>query len=84
MRTTLDIDNDLLAAAKEIARRERKSTGKVVSELIRKALTGSAGGHDKDLGVSKDAAFYGFRPFPSGGRVVTNEDIDQLRDELDI
>lgn len=84
MRTTLDIDDDLLAAAKELARRERKSTGRVVSELVRKALTGGTGSDDNDPGVTEDSAFYGFRPFASGGKVVTNEDIDKLRDELDI
>jgi hypothetical protein len=31
MRTTLDIDDDVLFAAKEIARREKKTIGKVVS-----------------------------------------------------
>jgi hypothetical protein len=31
MRTTLDLDDDVLFAAKEIARREKKTIGKVVS-----------------------------------------------------
>ena len=35
MRTTLNIDVDVLAAAKEIAQRERKTAGQSVSELIR-------------------------------------------------
>ena len=35
MRTTLDIDEDVLKAAKEIALRERSSAGKVVSRLVR-------------------------------------------------
>ena len=43
MRTTLDIDDDVLASAKEIARREKKTAGQVLSELARRALTqGSA------------------------------------------
>jgi hypothetical protein len=33
MRITLDLDGDVLASAKEIARREKKTVGKVVSEL---------------------------------------------------
>jgi hypothetical protein len=37
MRTTLDIDDDILAAAKERAQRERKSIGTVISELARRA-----------------------------------------------
>jgi hypothetical protein len=38
MRTTLDIDDDLLQASKEIAQLRGKTTGQVVSELLRKAL----------------------------------------------
>jgi len=38
MRTTLDIADDVLFAAKEIARREQKSLGQVVSDLVRKAF----------------------------------------------
>jgi hypothetical protein len=33
MRTTLDIDDDVLQAAKERARRDKKTTGEVISEL---------------------------------------------------
>jgi hypothetical protein len=39
MRTTLDIDDDVLAAAKEIAASRRTTAGKVLSELARKALS---------------------------------------------
>ena len=38
MRTTLDIDDDVLQAAKEIAATRGSTTGKVVSELVRAAL----------------------------------------------
>jgi len=38
MRTTLDIDDDLLQSAKELAAVARKTTGQVVSELMRRAL----------------------------------------------
>lgn len=38
MRITLVIDDDVLNAAKEIAASERKSVGKVISSLVRKAL----------------------------------------------
>lgn len=42
MRTTLDIADDVLRAAKERARRENKTAGQVVSELLRQALTAPA------------------------------------------
>ena len=38
MRTTLDLDDDVLQAAKELASSRGTTTGRVVSELIRKAL----------------------------------------------
>lgn len=76
MRTTLDIDDDLLAAAREIARRERQSLGKVISRLAREALTGSGTNADEATG-----GVGGFRPFPSRGTPVINETVDRLRDE---
>ena len=42
MRTTLDIDTDVLAAAKELARQQNVSAGQVVSQLLRRVLTGQA------------------------------------------
>lgn len=39
MRTTLDIDDDVLQAAKELAALHGKTAGQVVSELARRALT---------------------------------------------
>lgn len=77
MRTTLDIANDVLQAAKERARREKKSTGLVISELARSALT--AGPHQQTAPEPK--ATYGFRPFARRGRIVSNALIDKLREE---
>lgn len=39
MRTTLDLEIEVLAAAKEIAAARGVSAGQVVSELLRQALT---------------------------------------------
>ena len=38
MRTTLDIDDDVLQAAKELANYRKTTAGKVLSELARQAL----------------------------------------------
>ncbi len=38
MRTTLSIDDDVLAVAKAIAQQKRASVGEVISDLARKAL----------------------------------------------
>ncbi|HWX44413.1 MAG TPA: hypothetical protein VNY52_03720 [Solirubrobacteraceae bacterium] len=39
MRTTLQIDDDIVAAARELAAGERRSLGAVISELARRGLT---------------------------------------------
>jgi hypothetical protein len=43
MRTTLDIDDAILAAAKEIAEASNSSAGAVISDLARKGLTQTPG-----------------------------------------
>jgi Arc/MetJ family transcription regulator len=42
VRTTLDIDDDVLQAAKELGALRGKTAGQVVSELARRALSPSA------------------------------------------
>lgn len=81
MRTTLDIDDDLLAAAKEIARRERATAGAVVSRLLRRSLTGVGAEGSAPTPRARASAVAGFVPFPARpGVVVTNEQVDRLRD----
>ncbi len=77
MRTTLDIDEDVLETARELARRQRKSIGKVISDLGRQALMEMSG---RDLS-SETVSVFGFRPFPKRGGVVTNDRIDALRED---
>jgi hypothetical protein len=75
MRTTLDIADDVLEAAKEQARQESKSVGQVISELARCALTA------QDVAaVSEPNAVYGMRPLAPSGNAVTNALIDKLRE----
>lgn len=77
MRTTLDIDEDVLAAAKERARLEGKTTGRLVSELLRQVMTQrppSAEGR-----VGEPPSHYGFRPFASRGALVSEELVARLR-----
>jgi hypothetical protein len=75
MRTTLDIDDDVLRAAKELARREKKTAGRIISELTRRALTAAP------PAVREPKAVHGFRPFAKRGGLVTNAQIDKLREE---
>jgi hypothetical protein len=78
MRTTLDIDDEVLSAAKEIARRQRRTAGAVISELARRALTQTA---PEQQAVAKPKPFYGFRPLAAERRVVSNETVERLREE---
>lgn len=77
MRTTLDIDDDVLSAAKERARREGKTMGEIMSELARTALTSPRAAPS----AGKPKALHGLRPFPKRGGLVTNDLIDKLREE---
>ena len=77
MRTTLDIADDVLQAAKERARRERKTIGEIVSTLARTALTAAPA----QSSAREPDAHYGLRPFPKRGGIVTNELIDRLRED---
>ena len=79
MRTTIDIDDDLLAAAKELARRENVTAGQVVSRLLREGLNGLRGASSgRRDGRRRSTA--GFRPFDGSGKAVTNEQVNALRD----
>ena len=77
MRTTLDIADDVLQAARERAQREKKTLGEMISELARRALMTPA----EPQGVKEPKAIYGLRPFAPRGGIVTNELIDKLRDD---
>jgi hypothetical protein len=77
MRTTIDLESDVLAAAKEIARQQHTSVGKVISQLVRQTLTGTA--NPQTIGRQMPTV-PGFEPFPARDVIVTNEFIDRLRD----
>lgn len=77
MRTTLDSADHVLQAAKERARRERKTLGEMISERARRALTTP----QEPLSVKEPKVVYGLKPFARRGGIVTNELINKLRDE---
>ena len=77
MRTTLDIDDDILEAAKDLAKLEKKIAGQVLSELARKALT-----HPADpLNVGTVEIRDGIPVLPSRGVIITKELVDKLIEE---
>jgi hypothetical protein len=76
MRTTLDIDDDVLTIARVRAARERASIGHVLSALARMALQPPGKAARARNGI---ALLGGAR---KGVRPVTLEMVNQLRDEL--
>jgi hypothetical protein len=76
VRTTLAIDDDILAAARHLAERDRKSVGEVISTLARQGLSkGSRAGRAERNGVP-------LLPSRRGAAAVTPELVNRLRDEL--
>ena len=75
MRTTIDLDDDVMLASRDIATRRRSTIGAVVSELLRKALKDSAPAADDD----------GFVGLPKRGlaRPITVDFVNRLREALD-
>ena len=72
MRTTVDIEEDVLLAAKEIAKHRGVTVGQVPSDLARQTLTRRISVHKK----------HGLPVFPVQSRegVVTLELLNRLRD----
>ena len=84
MRTTLDIDDDVLNAARELARLQKTTAGHVISDLARKALTGAAA-PSGSAGSHGTVLRNGWYVLPRrGGPVVTNELVQRLLDKADL
>ena len=82
MRTTLDIADDVLLAAKEAARRQKLSLGEVISDLARRSLVQPSDTTPRRNAAPRSRlARLGSRPLPKRGGVVSNEAINQLRDD---
>ena len=79
MRTTLQLDDDVLAAARVLARQRRSSVGDVISDLARQTLSRpSTGGLQADLERRSGLPQL---PVKASGGVVDLELVNQLRDE---
>jgi hypothetical protein len=75
MRTTLAIDDDVLADARHLAERESKSVGEVISALARQGL------HRTARKSSAQRNGVPLLPSRKTGVAVTLELVNQLRDE---
>jgi hypothetical protein len=72
MRTTIDLEDDVLSAAKELAIKRGTTVGRVLSDLVRQSLTRHTPVSTRD----------GLPLFPVQSRagVVTLELVNRLRD----
>jgi len=77
MRTTLDLDDDILAAIKGLAITQDSSAGKVASDLIRKSLTPKKSKRRYRNGVP----LFNFPRQP--GTIVTSEMVKKLQFETE-
>jgi len=75
MRTTLDIDDDILETAKVMARRRKSTAGQILSELARQALT-----PPKEYTIRNGVPVIPRRP---GARLMTVEDVKRLQEDED-
>lgn len=75
MRTTLDIEDDVLQAAKELAHREGGTAGQILSALARRGLSLPVSGKKNRSGSRG-----GVPVLPSRGEVVTLDHVQRLRD----
>ena len=77
MRTTLDIDEDVLQAAKELAAREHTTAGKLISEWARRGIRRPRGSSPETVVLN------GFEVLPAQDRVVTHELVRQVLEQTD-
>jgi hypothetical protein len=89
MRKTLDIDADMLAAAKALAQSGHSTAGRVISDLMRCAITRDLANSNAPLVARKVAepehepeTVYGFSPLTNGGNIVTNDIVHAIRNRL--
>jgi hypothetical protein len=73
MRTTVDIDDDVLEAAKELAEMRGRTAGQILSELARKALA-----PPRTYTVRNGVPILPRRP---GARLITNADVKRWLEE---
>lgn len=73
MRTTLNIDDDVLRAAKEIARLRQSTAGAILSELARESLE-----RDRDAGSDEVRNGVPLLPVRAGVGIVTPDGVGSL------
>lgn len=75
VRTTLNLDDDVLESAKLLAAQERKPLGVVISDLLRRAVTPAAQAPVERNGIL-------LFPVSKRARAVTPEIVKELLEEI--
>ena len=75
VRTTLDIDDDVLQAVKEIGEMRKKTAGQVLSELARKAIS-----PPRAYDVRNGVPIIHRAP---GAPLITNADVKRMQEDED-
>ncbi len=74
MRTTLQLDDDVLVTARDIARDRGVSIGRVISELARRGLAPT-------VGVLSDGVVFPHFQVPADAAPITSEMVRRAQDE---
>ena len=86
MRTTLDLDDDVLAAAKALAKAGQTTAGRIISDTMRSAIQSGLAdpvSSPSVLQVQEVQAVHGFKPLTLPGQhIVTADMVRAIRDEL--
>mgnify|MGYP000093002307 CR=1 FL=1 len=86
MRTTLDLDDDVLAAAKALAKAGQTTAGRIISDTMRRAIQSGLAdpvSSPSVLQVQEVQAVHGFKPLTLPGQhIVTADMVRAIRDEL--
>ena len=70
MRTTVDLDEDILRVAKDLAQEREQSLGRVLSDLVRRSL--------QPAKITNRRGALGVLPRKPGARPVTAQDVRDL------
>ena len=87
MRTTLDLDEDILAAAKSLAKAGQTTAGRIISDTMRRAIQLGLADPSQTMPTKSLAkepqAVYGFVPLTSSGQqIVTSDMVRATRDDI--
>ena len=94
MRTTIDLDEDVLVAVKALSRAQRRTLGQVLSDVARQGIlhrgsktlqpedTRTTGGNAEFQSKTARLAELGVRPFAyTNGLLATNELVNKIRNQ---